>query len=400
MSKRTLFTTITPLPPGITRASVLSTLHDHVEMIDLQPLVEERHPVRPPASATAEEYHAQWYSLTDRVSYLPGGLYSGRVSYHVCFHNLPTGMQSHVYAPLGLSIRNKWSLGGTLPGEARESVEMGLGAPRDGLWLREDVDMRCNVLMAAFVRRTLKKAHRTLVARLVEKAHLNEAERHNALLLAQQRAMSGTASATGTGSDRDSVSSYTPSSPGFGIPPGANPHDSMSSVPSHGSRASYGYHSDPHQIHFEPQAQPGVPPPPPPRYSQSHGYAGPAGGEGKSASVWAMGGERHSGRLSDRDGQQTGVGGVSGHQQVGGQQLPYAEGARVGQQPMGQMGGMGGQQLPYPEGAHIGYHPQPGVDPAYAATAARPYSGKDEKGWETWPVELPGREGKGPVELE
>lgn len=394
MSKRTLFTTITPLPPGITRASVLSTLHDHVEMIDLQPLVEERHPVRPPSTATAEEYHAQWYSLTDRVSYLPGGLYSGRVSYHVCFHNLPTGMQSHVYAPLGLSIRNKWSLGGTLPGEARESVEMGLGAPRDGLWLREDVDMRCNILMAAFVRKTLKKAHRTLVARLVEKAHLNEAERHNAMLLAQQRAMGS----TGSSSDRDSVSSYAPSSPGFGAPPGANPHDSMSSVPSQGSRASYGYHSDPHQIHFDPQAQQGVPPPPP-RYSQSHGYAGPVGGEGKSASVWAMGGERNSGRMSYLDGQQMGVGGM------GGQQLPYPEGGQMGQQPMG---GMGGQQMPYPEGAHIGYLPHPGpgnpqataVDPAYAAMAARPHAGKDEKGWETWPVELPGREGKGPVELE
>lgn len=294
-------------------------------------------------------------------------------------------MQSHVYAPLGLSIRNKWSLGGTLPGEARESVEMGLGVPREGLWLREDVDMRCNILMAAFVRKTLKKAHRTLVARLMEKAHLNEAERHNAMLLAQQRAMSS--SGYGSGSDRDSVSSYAPSSPGFGAPPGANPHDSMSSVPSQGSRASYGYHSDPHQIHFDPQAQQGVPPPPPPpRYSQSHGYAGPAGGEGKSASVWAMGGERNSGRMSYLDGQHMGG--------MGGQQLPYPEGGQMGQQPMG---GKGPQHTPYPEAAHIGYHPQPGPG---SPQATRPHAGKDEKGWETWPVELPGREGKGPVELE
>lgn len=300
-------------------------------------------------------------------------------------------MQSHVYAPLGLSIRNKWILGGTLPGEVRESVEMGLGVPREGLWLREDVDMRCNILMTAFVRKTLKKAHHTLVARLVEKAHLNEAERHNAMLLTQQ-AMAGNS----TGSDRDSVSSYTPSSPGFGSPSGMNPHDSMSSVPSQGSRASYGYHSDPNQIHFDPKATQSVPPP---RYSQSHGYAGPAAGEGKSASVWAMGGERNSGRMSYLEGQQT------VQQQMGQQQVPYPESGHMGQQ---QMGGMGKQQMSYPEGGQVRYHPQMGpvspqamhMDPAYAATAARPHSGKDEKGWEAWPVELPGREGKGPVELE
>jgi hypothetical protein len=37
MSKRTVFTTITPLPAGITRETVLETLHDHIEMIDLNP---------------------------------------------------------------------------------------------------------------------------------------------------------------------------------------------------------------------------------------------------------------------------------------------------------------------------------------------------------------------------
>ncbi|MCJ1244554.1 hypothetical protein MMC30_001752 [Trapelia coarctata] len=389
MSKRTLFTTITPLPPGITRASVLSTLHDHVEMIDLQPLVEERHPIKPPSSATAEEFHAQWYSLTDKVSYLPGGLYSGRVSYNVCFHNLPLGMQSHVYAPLGLSIKNKWTLGGSLPGEMRESVEMGLGVPREGLWLREDVDMRCNILMTAFVRKTLKKAHHTLVARLVEKAHLNEAERHNAMLLTQTATMSAGAGAPA--SDRDSVSSYSPSSPGF-APAAlfANPHDSVSSIPSQGSRASYQFHSDPHQIHYDPGAHPalqGQGLPPPPRYSQGQGYAGFEGREGgKSPAVWAMAGDRGSGRVSYVEGgQMGGVGGMGG-QQMGGQQMG-------GQQMGGQMahaGQMGGQMGPVSPQAMY-------MDPAYAA--ARPQSRRDEKGWEAGPVELPGREGKGPVEL-
>lgn len=179
MSKRTVFTTLTALPAGISRETVVETLHSHTEMIDLNPLVEERHPIKAPPKATPEEFHCIWYSMTDKIHYLPGGLYSGNVTYSACFHDLVNGVQTHCYAPMGLDIKGKWTLGGTLPHEPREAVEIGLGAPKQGLWLREDVDMKCNIIMTSFVKRTLKKAHATLVARLVEKSHLLEAEAHN-----------------------------------------------------------------------------------------------------------------------------------------------------------------------------------------------------------------------------
>jgi hypothetical protein len=172
MSKRTVFTTLTPLPAGISRETVRETLHDHLEMIDLNPLVEERHPINPPNTATAEEYHCVWYQLTDKVQYLPGGMMSGKVSYNACFHDLENGLQTHVYAPMGLNIRGKWTLGGTLPGEPVAPVELGVGAPIQGLWLREDVDMKCNILMTSFVKKTLKKAHSKLVERLLMKAQI------------------------------------------------------------------------------------------------------------------------------------------------------------------------------------------------------------------------------------
>lgn len=141
MSKRTVFTTITPLPAGVSRAVVMETLKSHTEMIDLNPLVIERHPIKPPPNATPEEYHCVWYSLTDRVSYLPGGLASGQVTYTCCFHDLKDGLQTHCYAPMGLDIKGKWTLGGSLPGEPIAPVELGVGAPLHGLWLREDVDV-------------------------------------------------------------------------------------------------------------------------------------------------------------------------------------------------------------------------------------------------------------------
>ena len=81
MSKRTVYTTVTPLPPGITRETVMACLHDHYLMIDLNPLVEERHPSKAPPNASPEEFHCQWYSLTDRVQYLPGGYSTPLISF-------------------------------------------------------------------------------------------------------------------------------------------------------------------------------------------------------------------------------------------------------------------------------------------------------------------------------
>ncbi|KKY38587.1 hypothetical protein UCDDA912_g01424 [Diaporthe ampelina] len=172
MSKRSVFTTISPLPAGIPREIVLDFLHNHLEMIDLNPLVKERHPIKPPADAPADEMNCIWYSLTDRITYLPGGLASGDISYTCAFHDLPDGIQTHCRAPLNVGIRGKWTLCGTLPGEPAEPVELGIGAPASGLYIREDVDLRCNLLMTGFVKKNLKKSHATLVDHLIEKARL------------------------------------------------------------------------------------------------------------------------------------------------------------------------------------------------------------------------------------
>lgn len=164
-------------PGGTPREVVIKFLHDHVEMIDLNPLVKERHPIRPPPGCPDDEASCTWYSLTDRIAYLPGGLASGDASYTCAFHNLPSGIQTHCRAPLGVDILDRWTLGGRLPGEQPEPVELGIGAPPAGqLYIREDVDLRCNLLMTGFVRKNLTRAHATLVDRLVERARVLVAE--------------------------------------------------------------------------------------------------------------------------------------------------------------------------------------------------------------------------------
>ncbi|CAF9935447.1 hypothetical protein IMSHALPRED_010230 [Imshaugia aleurites] len=242
MSRKSHFTTVTPLPAGITRETVLETLHNHVEMIDLNPLVTERHPIKPPSEATAEEYHCQWYSVTDKINYLPGGLYSGSVTFNACFHDLPDGLQSHIYAPMGLNMKGRWKLGGSLPGEPRQAVEIGLGVPKTGLWLREDVEMKVNVVMGGFVKKTTKKAHATLVQRLVEKAHIIEAETHNTGLAEQtfrdsypQGYQPGTTSPTPGTQYQDRQSMHS----------GSGPYSDDQSVMSGGSRDRYSYTANP-----------------------------------------------------------------------------------------------------------------------------------------------------------
>ncbi|PTB62920.1 hypothetical protein BBK36DRAFT_68208 [Trichoderma citrinoviride] len=170
MSKRTVFTSITPLPPGISRQTAIDFLHNHRDMIDLNPLVTDRHVISPPPHALPEEHVCTWYSITDKISYLPGNLATGAISYTAAFHDLPMGLQTHCHAPMGVDLREKWTVGGSEPGEAPEPMELGLGAPRTGLYIREDVVITCNVMMASFIKKTIKKAHGTLIEALTAKA--------------------------------------------------------------------------------------------------------------------------------------------------------------------------------------------------------------------------------------
>ncbi len=66
-----------------------------------------------------------------------------------------------------------------MPHEPVQPVEIGLGAPISGLYLREDVEIKANFLVVRFVKKQLKDALATLVARLVVKSQLVEAVHQN-----------------------------------------------------------------------------------------------------------------------------------------------------------------------------------------------------------------------------
>lgn len=106
------------------------------------------------------------------------------MSYHACFQDSDDGLQTHVYAPLGLNIQAKWRVGGRLPGEPKPPTEPGLDTPRHGLYIREDVTMTCSSLLLGFVKRTFKDSHARLVEKLVERAHVLESSFANERLKA------------------------------------------------------------------------------------------------------------------------------------------------------------------------------------------------------------------------
>ncbi|KAI0125486.1 hypothetical protein BJ170DRAFT_433861 [Xylariales sp. AK1849] len=181
LRRKEVYTVITPIPGFIPRQLAIDILHSHGEVITLNPLVLSHKPIKAPRDAASDEYYSTWYEITERIQYIPGigKLGSGMISFNGCFHDLPWGLQTHIYAPANVDLRNKYRIGGNQPGiEPPEQHEIGLGglgAPKDGLYLREDIEIRCNFAMVGFVKSQLKTASKEMVDRIIKKAELLDA---------------------------------------------------------------------------------------------------------------------------------------------------------------------------------------------------------------------------------
>jgi hypothetical protein len=139
LKKKEVYTTITPIPGFIPRQLAIDILHSHSEVITLNPLVLSHKPIPAPRDAASDEFYSTWYEITERIQYVPGlgKMGSGRISFNGCFHDMPWGLQTHIYAPMGVDLRNKYRIAGNQPGvESPEPPEIGLaelGIPSDGL---------------------------------------------------------------------------------------------------------------------------------------------------------------------------------------------------------------------------------------------------------------------------
>lgn len=177
MRKKTTYTNVTPIPSFIPRQLAVDMLQSHGEIIELNPLVTGWEAIKAPRNAPADEFYASWYEISQKIQFIPGiGKFgSGAIKFNGCFHDMPWGLQTHTYAPAGVDLRNKWQICGNQPGEPPVSRELGIGAPPEGLYLREDIEIKCNLTMVSFVKKETQAASKVLVARLIKKAELLDA---------------------------------------------------------------------------------------------------------------------------------------------------------------------------------------------------------------------------------
>ncbi|KAJ0116382.1 hypothetical protein J7T55_007362 [Diaporthe amygdali] len=181
LRKKEVYTIVTPIPGFIPRQLAIDILHSHSEVITLNPLVLDHKPIKAPQKAASDEYYSTWYEINQRIQYVPGlgKMGSGKISFNGCFHDMPWGLQTHIYAPMNVDLRNKYRIAGNQPGvEPPEQPEIGLaalGAPSDGLYLRDDVEIKCNVAVMSFVKAQMKAASKEMVSRIIKKAELLDA---------------------------------------------------------------------------------------------------------------------------------------------------------------------------------------------------------------------------------
>jgi hypothetical protein len=174
LRKKEVYTQVTPIPIHIPRQLCIDILHSHGELITVNPLVLDYKAIKAPRDAEADEFYSTWYEITEKIQYVPGmGRFgAGKISFNGCFHDMPWGLQTHIYAPAGVDMRNKWRVCGNQPGEPVEARELGIGAPADGLYLREDIEIRCNITLVSFVKSQMKAAAKAMVDRFIKKAEL------------------------------------------------------------------------------------------------------------------------------------------------------------------------------------------------------------------------------------
>lgn len=178
LRKKETYTVVTPIPSYIPRQLAIDILQSHSEVIALNPLVLHHKPIPAPRNAAADEYYSTWYEITQRVQFIPGmgRMGSGQITFNGCFHDMPWGLQTHIYAPMSVDLRNKYRIGGNQPGvEAPEQRELGmenLGIPSSGLYLRQEAEIKCNIAMMSFVKSELQKACKDMVDRIIKKAEL------------------------------------------------------------------------------------------------------------------------------------------------------------------------------------------------------------------------------------
>lgn len=171
MGKTVSYTVISPLDHKIPRQLALDLLHSHEEIIRLNPLVTDVGKIETPQNAATDEFFAQWYEITEKITFIPG--VSKMIKFKGCWYDQAWGVQTHSLMGSLFDLWCTYRIGGNQPGEPREEKELGVNKPLDGLYLREDIRIELHIpIPASFVKKEMQKSSATMIARMKRKAEL------------------------------------------------------------------------------------------------------------------------------------------------------------------------------------------------------------------------------------
>lgn len=171
MGKQVSYTVITTLDPKIPRQLAIDLLHSHKEVIRLNPLVTDVRAISTPQNAAPDELFAQWYEITERITFLPG--VKKTLKFKGCWYDQQWGVQTHSLMGSLFDLWCSYRIGGNQPGEERERPELGVNKPKDGLYLREDIRIELHIpVPLSFVKKEMQNSSATMISRMKRKAEL------------------------------------------------------------------------------------------------------------------------------------------------------------------------------------------------------------------------------------
>ena len=171
MGKTVSYTVINALDVKIPRQLALDLLHSHEEIIRLNPLVTDTRKIETPSNAATDEYFAQWYEITEKITFIPG--VKKTIKFKGCWYDQAWGAQTHSLMGSLFDLWCTYRIGGNQPGEPREEKELGVNKPLDGLYLREDIRIELHIpIPASFVKKEMQNSSATMMSRMKRKAEL------------------------------------------------------------------------------------------------------------------------------------------------------------------------------------------------------------------------------------
>ncbi len=176
MMRTTKYTIINPLLADVLCQLIIDMLHSHDKIIELNLLVLKHHFVKVLNDTFSDEYFLTWHEITEHLQYI------SKMTFKKVFHNMPWGLQTHIYVLTEINLKNKYQIKGSQLNKPQMLWELSNKSSVDELYLQENVKIMCNFIIISYVKKNVQKVLTVLIAQMLKKAKLLDAEQLYAMI--------------------------------------------------------------------------------------------------------------------------------------------------------------------------------------------------------------------------